>query len=225
MKLLISLLTGAAMAAGVQSPAAPAPQSPLPETSAPVEVRPLREAFDARAALTRANASLNAVRTAEGRFTQIAPDGAVSQGRFWLQRPGRMRFEYDPPTPLLIVADGTTVAIEDRELETFDRAPIASTPLGLILKSDIDLQADADIAHVGQSDGHTVISVTDPTGEADGVLTLIFAPGTDALVEWRVSDATGAVTQVLLDDVKTGGRIPARLFILEEEDDPTERRR
>jgi outer membrane lipoprotein-sorting protein len=243
MKLLLSLLAGVAMATGVDAPpplsaqtsanvAAVAPALVTAQASPRISgqsagvtaVPPVPAPFDQQAALKQASKALSAVRSATGAFTLIAPDGGVSQGTFWLQRPGRMRFEYAPPAQLLIVADGTTVAIEDRELETFDRGPISATPLGLILKSNVDLARDAKVERVSQADGMTLISVTDPTGEADGVLTLVFAPKTYDLIEWRVTDATGAATLVMLDNVKTGGRFDPRLFILDEEDDPTARR-
>lgn len=227
MKLLLSLLAGVAMATGVQAPTVAAPSAPVAADAAgPVAIASSRPpaSFDEKAALERANKALNAVRTANGDFTLIAPDGTVSQGRFWLQRPGRMRFEYAPPAQLLIVADGATVAVEDRELETFDRGPISATPLDLILKNAIDLSRDAKVERVGQIDGMTFISVSDPTGEADGILTLVFAPETFELLEWRVADATGAATLVMLDNVKTGGRFDPRLFVLDDPNDPTARR-
>ncbi|MEO1408033.1 MAG: outer-membrane lipoprotein carrier protein LolA, partial [Pseudomonadota bacterium] len=95
-----------------------------------------------RALLAEVSAALSAVTTAKGRFVQIAPDGSESTGDFYLRRPGRVRFEYDAPVPLLIVADGATVAVEDKDLETQDRVPLGTTPLGLLLDDDLDLNQD-----------------------------------------------------------------------------------
>jgi len=92
-----------------------------------------------RAALERVSAYLNSIRTLKGGFVQIDPNGDLEQGEFYLAKPGRMRFEYHPPNPTLIVSDGDTVAVKNSKLNTVDRYPLVDTPLDLLLNDKIDL--------------------------------------------------------------------------------------
>jgi len=178
-----------------------------------------------RAILKAAAQALSRVETARGRFVQVDPAGRLTEGSFALKRPGRMRFDYDAPTPILIAADGATVAIRDAELETVDRVPLASTPLSLLLDDDLDFQTEADVTDVRKAGGLIAVSMRDSSGEADGELTLIFDAGSYDLVSWRTLDANGETTLVQLKDVRTGVRISPRAFIIEEFDDERDDRR
>lgn len=160
--------------------------------------------------------ALAAVTTAEGRFVQIAPDYSISEGKFYLRRPGRVRFEYDEPVPILIVADGATVAIEDRDLETQDRVPLRTTPLALLLDDALDFETRANILNVRKAGGQIGIAMSDRSGETEGVLELILDAETYALQAWRTEDAAGGVTTVSLQEVETGTRINPRLFRIED---------
>lgn len=175
--------------------------------------------------LNKAAAALANTQTAKGRFTQVAPDFTVTTGDFALRRPGRMRFEYDDPTPLLIISDGATVAIEDRDLETVDRVPLASTPLGLVLDDTLDFEAEADVTDIRRSDGFVGVSMRDRSGEAEGELTLILDEANYELVAWRTVDDAGGVTSVQLSDVETGIRLDPRQFRIEDPEDEDDRRR
>ncbi|MEM7005529.1 MAG: outer-membrane lipoprotein carrier protein LolA [Pseudomonadota bacterium] len=163
--------------------------------------------------------ALSGVETAQGKFVQIAPDGFESTGDFYLRRPGRVRFEYDAPVPLLIVADGATVAVEDKDLETQDRVPLRSTPLGLLLDDDLDFESDADILSVRHANGYVAVALRDKSGETDGTLEIVLTDGAYDLVAWTTTDAAGGLTAVQLNDVETGIRISPRLFRIEEIDE------
>ncbi|MGE0044787.1 MAG: outer membrane lipoprotein carrier protein LolA [Hyphomonadaceae bacterium] len=163
-------------------------------------------------ALTQASAALNAQRSVQGRFRQVAPDGTATTGRFYLQRPGRVRFEYDAPSQLLIVSDGQTVAIHDRALRSLDRAPLRQTPLYFVLKNNINLDRDARVTRVARDGGALFVSVRDRTGEADGEITLRLEGANMTLRSWEVVDATGSRTRVALTSVDSGGAIDPRLF-------------
>ncbi len=179
-----------------------------------------------RAIVKAASEALSRVETASGRFVQVDSSGHLTEGSFALKRPGRMRFDYDAPTPLMIAADGATVAIRDSELETVDRVPLGSTPLGLILDDQIDFETEAEIVDVRKANGIVAVSMRDRSGEADGILTLIFDAGSYQLVSWRAEDPNGGLTTVRLSDVRTGIALNPRLFIVEEfEDDDRDRRR
>ena len=126
------------------------------------------------AILEAASAALAAAETASGKFMQSNADGTISTGTFALNRPGRMRFDYDDPVPILIVSDGTTVAMEDSELETVDRIPIGTTPLGLILSTDLNVDEDVEVLDVMQNEQGIGIRVSDASGELEGTLTMVF---------------------------------------------------
>ncbi|MEO0785375.1 MAG: outer-membrane lipoprotein carrier protein LolA [Pseudomonadota bacterium] len=217
------------------SPAqAPALSTPAPEASAPVQTAPVQRRADPsilsvterRAVLKSASDAMSRVETAKGRFIQVDANGGLSEGEFFLQRPGRMRFEYDEPVPILIAADGVTVAMRDEELETVDRVPLGATPLGLLLDDNLDFETEAEVIRVQRANGIVAITVVDPTEEAQGELTLIFNAGSYDLLAWRVLDANGGLTTVELQDVQTGISLNPRLFIVEDfEDEEDDRRR
>ncbi|WP_084396360.1 LolA family protein [Henriciella aquimarina] len=212
--------------------AEPEIQAPPVETAAPAEEAPVDQATAAetdavsaterRAILKSAADALASAKTAKGRFTQVAPDGSVTKGDFALRRPGRMRFDYDEPTPVLIVSDGTTVAMEDSELETVDRVPLASTPLGLILDDELSFETEARVTDVRRGNGEVAITLEDRSGEAEGELTLYFDRSTYDLLSWRAVDANRQTTLVALNDVKTNVKVDPRLFILEDPADDEE---
>lgn len=190
--------------------------------AAPVVTRRVSPPIDRTAIIEKASRALSGVFSAQGEFVQLAPDGTVSEGKFYIRRPGRMRFEYhgagEEAVPLLIVADGSTVAIEDRILETIDRVPLSSTPLGLILKRNVDMSRDARVLSVREENGRTAIRISDKSGEAEGELTLVFEGEEYKLSEWYVTDAQNQLTHIRLFNVHEGGRLNPRLFIIEEDE-------
>lgn len=178
---------------------------------------------EADRAVARASDWLNGVTGLQGRFLQINPDGSVSEGQFHLLRPGRARFVYDPPSPLSLIADGRTVALVDSALDTVDRAAIDQTPLGWLLKADLDLAADTVIGGVAQQDGLVLISLSDPQGEMGGQLVLIFSAGDSALREWAHIDEFGQETRVILADTTRREQMDPRLFVHDSEPAPARR--
>ncbi|WBQ10289.1 outer membrane lipoprotein carrier protein LolA [Hyphomonadaceae bacterium ML37] len=182
--------------------------------------------------VARAEAWFEGLTTLRARFEQIAPDGTLTTGDVALSKPGRARFAYDAPTPMLMVADGSTVAIADFDLETIDRAPIASTPLRYVLGAGPALSETGAVTDAGHSRGRLYITLNDPDGETDVRLTLVFEdpdPGLPAetlqLAGWYAVDAMGGLTEVLLSDVETGVNLEPRLFVLDDEDVIPDRRR
>jgi len=193
------------------------------ESAEPVEV--VADSFDAAAALDAINTSLNALDTLQARFTQVSPDGSAVQGQLSLRRPGRLRFEYDAPSPLLIIAGGGTVAIRDTALETTNRAPIRATPLWWLLKDEVDLATDARVIDIWSEHGFVYISLTDAEGEMDGEAVFLFDAETFSLSQWFAVDSLGQTTRVLLDEVETGQRLDPRLFVLDDDDNERPNRR
>lgn len=215
---LIASLSAAALIAG------------SPVTLALKQVQPspaLQAAPDAAAPLTAAERSkilkdtskaLAGVKTARGLFEQVSPDGSLSTGQFALSRPGKVRFDYDDPVPLLLVSDGKTVALQDSDLETTDRVPLSSTPLNLLLSDKLDFESQADVVDVRRAGDRTNITLRDKSGEMEGTLTVILNNADNSLAGWRTVDESGGRTSVLLNSVETGAKLNPRLFILRDFD-------
>ena len=188
--------------------------APAPQVSEPAG---LSEA-DRQRLLNRASTALAKVKTASGTFEQLSPDYSESTGRFALSRPGKVRFEYDDSSPLLVVSDGTTVGLQDSELETTDRVPLGTTPLALLLDDDIDFATEADVLDVTNRNGRVEITLRDKSGEMDGTLTLVMQESDMSLTGWHTLDSGGNLTQVQLTDVSYGQRLNPRLFVLKDFD-------
>ncbi|TNE59719.1 MAG: outer membrane lipoprotein carrier protein LolA [Alphaproteobacteria bacterium] len=168
---------------------------------------------------------INAISTLKGDFTQTNPDGTASLGKFYMRRPGRVRFEYEDP-PMTLLSDGTWAMINDRSLESVDRYPLAETPLNLLLKRNVDLLKDADITKVEHANGLLAVTAEETTGVALGSLTLIFNEPALELRYWVVTDVNGESTVVMLKNIERGMKLDPALFLPEEGsvfgDDPFE---
>jgi outer membrane lipoprotein-sorting protein len=167
-----------------------------------------------RSELERVSESLNAIHSLQGRFVQIGPEGQLDQGRFYIVKPGRMRFEYAPPNPTLIISDGRWVAVENRDLHTTDRYALWTTPLDLILGDDIDLRDNTDITGVEQQNNQLIIQARAHSGRTNGNITLVFSEPDLALKQWTVRDAQGLLTTVSISDVKKDLAIDSGLFTI-----------
>lgn len=177
------------------------------------------DASDAQA-IADASAYLSALDSMQGDFLQVGPDGSVTEGKFYLRRPGRLRFEYNAPENLLVVADGTWVAVKDSAAPA-QRYPIASTPLGLILAQNVDLTKSARVLKVENQPGALLVTLADRSGEAPGQITLIFDQPRMQLRQWVVTDAQGLQTTVALRNIQTGIRADNALFVLRDEQRPS----
>ncbi len=204
----------------------PEPEIVITTPAEPVTDPAIVSPTERRAIIKAAGEALSAVTTATGRFTQIAPDFSVVSGDFSLRRPGRVRFAYDAPVPILIVADGTTVAIADSELETVDRVPLSATPLKLVLDDDIDFENEAEIVSVRKANGVVELVMRDRTGETDGTLALILDARDYDLISWRATDEAGGVTSVQLENIEKNINISPSQFKLDdyEDEDDDDRR-
>ena len=169
---------------------------------------------DARAELDRIAAYLNTVRSLKGRFVQTGPDGSVAEGTLWLQRPGRLRFEYDPPAPLLVVADGTYVILNDRDVGQTTRYPIGATPLGLLVRETIGFTGrDVEVTGVQNLPGGLVrVDMLDPTDREQGALRLFLTEAPLTLRGWEVIDPQGLSTTVALSDLEPNVSVAAERF-------------
>jgi outer membrane lipoprotein-sorting protein len=156
-------------------------------------------------------AYLESIDTLTGDFTQIAPSGAISDGKFYLRRPGFLRFEYEPPTPLLIVANSGMVYVRDDALETTDSYPVGRTPLKFLLAKKVD-RNDAKLIQVDRGVDNVAVTFSSSDEETEGELTLIASAPDLTLRRWIVRDLQGGMTVVTLDNVKAGERLANSLF-------------
>jgi outer membrane lipoprotein-sorting protein len=162
--------------------------------------------------LRRIEAYLDTLRTLKSHFLQVAPNGAITQGTAWLDRPGRMRFQYDPPSPLLLVAGHGLVVFYDKSLNQTSNIPISQTPLGILLADHVRLEGDVTVTGMQRLPGQLQVSLVRTATPGDGTLTLIFADNPLTLRQWTVLDAQRQETRVTLYNVETGGNFDSKLF-------------
>jgi outer membrane lipoprotein-sorting protein len=166
-----------------------------------------------RADIARIEAYLNALRSLKARFLQVAPDGSISRGTAWLQRPGRMRFEYDKPSPLLLVAGHGLVVFHDDQVQQTSNIPLSSTPLSILLSDHVNLVGDVTVTQLSRLPGEISVSLVRTASPADGTITLTFADHPLTLTQWVVEDAQHRETRVSLHDVELGGTFDQSLFV------------
>lgn len=160
----------------------------------------------------------NAIDTLSAQFVQIAPGGAVSEGDFYLRRPGRLRFEYAPPVPILIVADGFRLIFHDSELGQISAWPIHATPLGPLVARTVDLIDSGHAQMVTRDPGVLRVTLIDPDRPGEGSIMLIFRDQPLELRQWEITDQQGLVTVVALTGMRINPALEPELFVF---DDPT----
>lgn len=163
-------------------------------------------------AVDKINGYFNAITTLEGQFEQTDASEKRSTGRFYVKRPGNIRFDYAPPSPLRIVADGHSLAIEDKNLKTVEKYPIKSTPFRLLLADEVDLGRDARIIGVERDNDVLAIKLEDRKGTA-GHIKLSFDAGTKLqLRAWTITDAQGLTTRVTVKNLVAGRKKSPSFF-------------
>ncbi len=177
------------------------------DTAVPASLTPADQGWVARIQTT-----LDGLTTLKARFLQIAPDGATTQGTAWLDRPGRMRFEYDKPSPLLLVANGGQVVFHDTKLDQVTTVPLDRTPLGLLLAPSIRLSGNVTVTGFLRRQDQVQLTLERTASPGDGSLTLVFSENPFALRSWTVIDAQGRQTRVDLYDIATGASFSDDLF-------------
>ncbi|KQP51300.1 outer-membrane lipoprotein carrier protein LolA [Methylobacterium sp. Leaf108] len=170
---------------------------------------------DAATLVAQANAYFNGITTLTGTFIQIGADGRRIGGKLTLSKPGRLRFDYDQPSPLEVVADGTSVAVRDRKLGTQDLYFISQTPLKFLLREKIDLARDLTVTDVGNDPGGVRI-VTEDRSTLGGTskIQLFFDSEMKTLNQWRITDPQGYQTTVQLSNLQKGRTVEASQFFI-----------
>jgi outer membrane lipoprotein-sorting protein len=165
-----------------------------------------------QAEIARIQAYLNGLHTLKAHFIQVAPNGAISRGTAWLQRPGRMRFQYDPPSPLLLVAGHGLVVFHDASLDQTSNIPLGMTPLGILLSDTISLSGNVTVTGLNNLPGEIELTLVRSARPTEGSLTLVFTDNPLTLRQWTVTDAQGQRTTVTLADIELGGKFDQSLF-------------
>ena len=157
---------------------------------------------------------LNGIRTATSDFTQVNDDGTLSTGTLYIKRPGRMRFEYNPPEDLLVMAGAGQVGIFDGKsnLKKAERYPLSRTPLNLILERNVDLSRRNMVVGHDFDGTATVVTAQDPQHPEYGTIQLKFTSDPIELRQWIVRDGQGATTTVILGPLSMGSELPSTLF-------------
>ncbi|HEX6980762.1 MAG TPA: outer membrane lipoprotein carrier protein LolA [Alphaproteobacteria bacterium] len=192
--------------------AAAAAQVRLPRAYAAVTAPNARLTEQDRADLKRIADYFNQVRTMKGRFLQVGPDGGAAEGDVYMSRPGRFRFEFDPPVPMLIVSDGAYIIMEDRELKSVERIPLTATPLDLLLRDEVKFDDSVGISNIERGAAILRVTLFEPARPKEGSLTIVFGDKPLEFAGWVVTDAEGKTTSISLTRMDFNPDLPSRLF-------------
>lgn len=162
-------------------------------------------------AAQRIASHFSSVKSMTGEFVQFGPSGEQTGGKFFLDRPGKLRFNYEDPSPIRVIADGKAVVIGNRKLKTWDLYPLSKTPLKLLLSDEIDLSQKM-VRQVKEEPDLTTIILGDKSVFGDSTISLMFDPKTYDLKQWTIRDAQGKDTSVMIFNVKTGVTFDRTVF-------------
>jgi outer membrane lipoprotein-sorting protein len=202
----------APMTTGATQTAPPNPVIPDPRRNLPTNIF---ATFDAnqKAQAAKVSSYLSSLQTLVGNFVQVGPDGSKTKGDFYIQKPGKVRFEYEAPSPIAIIADGSSLAVRDRKLATQDIYPLSQTPLRFLLSDRIDLLKDTNVVSVTSDEVY--ISVTIEEKQAlIGTSRLMLMIGTKdgQLKQWTVTDPQGYDTTVAVYNLDSSKKVDPGLF-------------
>ena len=181
--------------------------------AATAKAAPISLTEEQRQSIGRIDTFLNSFQSLRGDFVQTSPRGQTSRGVVLISKPGKMRFEYDPPNPLLIVSDGTWLTVKNKVKERGDQFPLSSTPLRLVVSPKVNLLAETNVIDMQRSDNLTSVALQDKKGSLGGYLILVFDESANALQQWVIVDGKGRRTTVQLANLEFGQRFDPKLFI------------
>lgn len=162
--------------------------------------------------IRRVEEYMDSVMTMKARFQQVESDGKLSRGTIYLSKPGRLRVEYDPPTPTLLVADGSLLSYVDKELDQLSQMPLKQSTAWFLVRHPIDLMDGVTVQQIDRSPGGLQVQLTQEDEPDAGSVSLIFYENPLQLAQWTVVDADNNRVRVGLTDIETGIDLPAQLF-------------
>ncbi len=153
----------------------------------------------------------SSVKSMMGEFVQFGPRGEQTGGKFFIERPGKLRFNFEDPSPIRVIADGNNVVIGNLKLKTWDLYPLSKTPLSLLLADKIDLSNNM-VRGVKEESDLTTIVLGNKTVFGDSTITMMFDPKTFDLRQWTITDLQNKETSVMIYNVQNGVRFDDKVF-------------
>jgi outer membrane lipoprotein-sorting protein len=190
----------------------PDPIIPDPRRNVPANIF---ASFDTnqKAQAAKVSSYLSSLSTLVGNFVQVGPDGTKTKGDFYIQKPGKVRFEYDPPTPIAMISDGSSLAVRDRKLATQDIYPLSQTPLRYLLSDRIDLLKDTNVVNVSADDQYITVTIEEKSAIiGTSRLMLMMGAKDNQLKQWTVTDPQGYDTTVAVYNLDTSKKLDPGLF-------------
>jgi outer membrane lipoprotein-sorting protein len=167
---------------------------------------------EVKAAIDRVNAYFNSFQTMTGDLVQTTPRGRTAKGVFFISKPGKLRFEVEPPTPYILAADGRWLTFTNKKMDRGDQLPLSKTPLRLLVTSKLDLLQEVVVVNYQQADGFTTLALADKKGLMSGQIILVFDDSTNELRQWVIVDGKGLRTTVDLSNLAKDVKINPKLF-------------
>jgi outer membrane lipoprotein-sorting protein len=193
--------------------------------AAATKYKPIALTEEQAGAVQRVNDFINSFSSLRGEFTQISPRGQTSRGVVLISKPGKMRFEYAPPVPLLIVSDGKWLTIKNTKKEKGDQFPLSSTPLRLVVAPQVNLLRETDVIGFEQAEGLTSVTLQDKKSKLGGFITLIYDDKAKSLQQWIVVDGKGRRTTVQLANLEMDVQVDPKLFVVKIDRSKSERQK
>lgn len=190
----------------------PEPVIPDPRRNVPASIF---TTFDAtqKAQAAKVSNYLTSLNMLAGNFVQVGPDGSRTKGDFYIQKPGKVRFEYDEPSPIAMIADGSSLAVRDRKLATQDIYPLSQTPLRYLLSDRIDLMRDTNVISVTSDDLYISVTIEEKNAiVGTSRLMLMLGAKDNQLKQWTVTDPQGYDTTVAIYNLDTPKKLDPGLF-------------
>jgi outer membrane lipoprotein-sorting protein len=178
----------------------------------PAPQRRITFTAEQQAALDRVSAYLNGIHSIKSGFIQLGPQGQLDQGQFLLEKPGKLRFEFNPPNPTLIVATGGKIYVRNSRLNTVEHYDVSDVPLDLLLSDKVNLKANSAITGIDIQNDALVVHARTSTNRQQGNISFVFSFPQIELRQWSVKDNQGATTMVALHNPQVGVAIDAALF-------------
>ncbi|MGZ5803154.1 MAG: outer membrane lipoprotein carrier protein LolA [Xanthobacteraceae bacterium] len=189
-----------------------------PQVSSPFSAKSSQPGgFDAnqRALIDRVSLYLSTIQTLTGDFVQVGPDGNRSEGQFFLQKPGKINFTYNPPSVIQVVADGSSVVVRDTRLATQDLYPLSQTPLRFLLADKLDLMRDTTVQSVSSDDVFVTVVIEEKQAViGTSRLMMMFGAKDLQLRQWTVTDPQGFDTTVAVYNLDTNKKPDPRMFVI-----------
>ena len=167
---------------------------------------------DIKASVVKINAYFNSFQTLRGELVQTSPRGRAAKGVFFIAKPGKLRFEVEPPTPYIMASDGKWLTLTNKKMNKGDQFPLSKTPMRLLVSNQLDLLKEADVVSFAQDGGVTTIALSDKKGSIPGQIVLVFDEAQDVLQQWIIIDGKGQRTTVELANIEKDVKINPKLF-------------